>query len=66
VLFLILIIPTREDYNDNSLAELDLFGYNPQIDGYPQPDNKVKFSGEEIGKVIVDNKTLETIFIPKD
>jgi hypothetical protein len=57
---------TRSDYNDNISAEIELFGYNPQIEGYPKPNNKVKFSGEEIGKVTVDGKTLETIFIPKD
>jgi hypothetical protein len=59
-------MPTRSDYNDNISAEVELFGYNPKIYGYPKPDNKVKFSGEGIGEVTIDKKTIETIFIPKD
>jgi hypothetical protein len=59
-------MPTRKSYHDNISAEVELFGYDPKIDGYPQPDNNVKFTGKEIGKFVVNEETLETIFKPNN
>jgi len=59
-------MPTRSDYNDNISAEVELFGYNPEINSYPKPNNNVKFTGEKIGKFVIDKKTLETVFKPNN
>jgi hypothetical protein len=59
-------MPTRESLHDNISAEVELFGYDPKIYGYPKPDNKIRFTGEEIGKIVYNPVNGEMIFKPKD
>ncbi len=59
-------MPTREDLEHTMLAEFELFGGDPKINGYPKSDENSKWTGEKNGEMHYNPKTGAHLFIPKN